>query len=164
MDRVTARRNVVVNDQAGPWFYFRTREVSRLCSVNDGMLRRMIQDGTIRPTIRAGRGGGKSNQFSPQLTLGVAIACGLIFSKRGCSQAYAQDVVEAHASMSNDTLQACIAEQEDGWDEERLAAWQGEHGIFHGPHTPVDELARQAFEEILRRVEAVLTAIRRRLE
>jgi hypothetical protein len=57
VQRPTAIHSLEIDDRTEPWFYFRTREVSRLCSVNYGMLCRMIEHGTVEPTIRAGRGG-----------------------------------------------------------------------------------------------------------
>jgi hypothetical protein len=159
------RKHPLLTTTHGYLFLFTAQQVSDLCGVKGTHLRQMVGHGTITPIVRGKTGDGNQARFSPQQTLGCAIACGLIFSKRGCGREYAKETIDTYARMPNEVLQdlvtgACL----DGaspYAQETAAAWRLSEPWFNRTiHLPDDP---EQQDQVWSRFRRVIMELRRHL-
>jgi hypothetical protein len=107
---------------------FTAEETAVLVKMNLHVLRNWIQQSVIKPVVKGGRGPGNPYKFSAQQLLGLVVVNALLRSKRGCSRAYAQEIIAVWSSMSDEALSEWLSvysgELSDERTEESFAVWK----------------------------------------
>jgi hypothetical protein len=142
-------------------FRFSSDAAAKIAEVKPRALRLMVEHGTITPAVRGSRGGSRSHQFTAQCVLGIAVAAGLIWSKRGCSQEYAKAVVDHWSGITDDVLRQMVGLTDDWWASEQAAVWAGAAPRWTEIEALPDDNEQQ--EQVIRRFLRAVVAIREKM-
>jgi hypothetical protein len=146
---------------------FDLRETAEVCLMRPRLLHDWIQKKRLVPAV-ASSGPGFGHGFAPQQLIGLAIVAGFIWSKRGCSTAYVQEVLDTFTAMPVSALEDWLKIRKDAYTEEVRAKWETRTTIFGHPKEdafdfPMVRSDIELMKDVIGRVERVQQVIKLRL-
>jgi hypothetical protein len=146
---------------------FTLEETAEICLMRQKLVHKYIELGLLTPAVPGSKGRGCWHRFSPQQLIALAVAAGLVRSKRGCSLEYVNEVIETFSNMSESVLEHWLAVRRDAYTEEAKAKFD-KAAIFELADDVevfgvVVEPDMETLRDVVGRVDRVEEAILKRL-